>query len=149
MTILQPIGEIVKTVGGIVDSVITTDEERMELKLKMTEILEKYDAQQKESVAKIVASEMASGDKYVSRARPSLLYFFIFFISVNWVLIPLLSFFGVAKIPEIRLPNEIWQVFMVFFSIYAVGRSTEKITGENILTGIKTKIKGTENAYRK
>ena len=123
MGIFEIISSVVKPIGDLIDSVTTTDEERNEAKLKLTEIennlilqLVDYEKSLVDAKSKVIESE-AKGESWLQR---------------NWRPITMLTFlilvvcdsFGLLAF---RLSNEAWTLLQIGIGGYVVGRSGEKI----------------------
>ncbi|MCB9207719.1 MAG: hypothetical protein H6611_10515 [Ignavibacteriales bacterium] len=123
MGIVEIIGSVVKPIGDLIDSVTTTDEERNEAKLKLTEIennlvlqLVDYEKSLVDAKGKVIEAE-AKGESWLQR---------------NWRPITMLTFlilvvcdsFGLLAF---RLSNEAWTLLQIGIGGYVVGRSGEKI----------------------
>ena len=103
----------------------------------------------------IIVAEMAQGDAFTKRARPTVVYMGLVFIALIHVIFPIIinliiilksaSAEQVAKLSELTnlsLPGEFWAAWASVVSIWSLGRSFEK-NGVNskmlsILTGNKS-----------
>ncbi|MCB9336482.1 MAG: hypothetical protein H6586_10050 [Flavobacteriales bacterium] len=123
MGIFEIIGSVVKPIGDLIDDVTTTDEERNDAKIRLSEIennlivqLVNYEKGIVESKAKIIEAE-AKGESWLQR---------------NWRPITMLTFlvlvvcdsFGLLTF---RLSEEAWTLLQIGIGGYVVGRSGEKI----------------------
>ena len=122
------VGEIVESVGGVIDQFHTSKEEkhamRMAVEQVVTErmaVVQKAAASRFEMVASVIQSEMQSGDAYTKRARPTLVYFGMVMIFVNYLVVPM---FGNEAF---ELPLEFWAAWGGTVAIWSVGRSAERI----------------------
>lgn len=115
-------GSIIKEVGGVIDNLTTTKEEKLEAQRLITEILEKADKEAQEAVTARWQSDMASDSKLSKNIRPMvLIYLTIIFTAC--------AFFdgnvGQFKIADEYIP--IFQTLLVtVYGAYFVGRSWEK-----------------------
>ena len=86
-----------------------------------------------EMVTNVIEAEMAQGDKFTKRARPSLVYFGMAVIAWNYCIVPL---FG----ESVELPMEFWAAWGGTVAIWSVGRSTERVRGQVEKPGMADKI---------
>jgi hypothetical protein len=115
-------GGLIKDVGGVIDKLTTTDEERLAAKHKIQELLEQADKDAQAQVTDRWKADMAS-DSYLSKnIRPMVLIYLTFVFSV-------LSFadgnIGTFKVDESYTP--IFQSLLItVYGAYFVGRTWEK-----------------------
>ena len=81
---------------------------------------------------------MNQGDSYTKRARPTIVYSGLLFIFFVHVLFPMVSWFKSTTLPELALPTEFWWAWTGVYSIWIVGRSTEKNGISNKVTSLIT-----------
>ena len=115
-------GDFMKSVGNIVDNVVTTDEERLQLKANLKEIVAKAEANAQEQVTRRWEADAKAG-WLPANIRPLTLAF------LNMIFV-IISFFdgniGGFELNPIYAP--IYQtLLMVVYSAYFAGRSIEKI----------------------
>jgi len=74
-------------------------------------------------------AELNQSDNYTKRARPTVLYAGLLIMFINNVLLPWIAYFktGLADIPTINLPSEFWIAWGGVASVYAFGRTKEKL----------------------
>ncbi|MCE4565252.1 hypothetical protein INQ51_13125 [Maribellus sp. CM-23] len=140
------ITEVVSTVGDVVDRFTLTKEEKQEFKLEMQSSLMKLEGELEETYRKeldarqeIIKAEMAQGDLYTKRARPTIVYAGMLFIFFIYVLVPVIAYIGGAKeMPAIELPAEFWWAWGTVVGVYGVGRTAEKMGVTNKLTNFIT-----------
>jgi hypothetical protein len=116
-------GGVIKEVGGVIDKLTTTKEEKLEAKRLMVEILEKADSEAQSQVTDRWKSDMASDSFLSKNIRPLVLIYLT-------VIFTICAFFdgniGKFKIAEEYIP--IFQTLIVtVYSAYFVGRSWEKV----------------------
>ena len=123
MNILKKLfGNVSLDVNNLVDNIITTDEERITLKTKLTEILKQAESSAQEQVTRRWEADAKAG-WLPANIRPLILAFLtLIFVSI--------SFFdgnvGGFKMNPVYVP--VYQtLLMVVFSAYFAGRSIEKI----------------------
>ena len=138
-------GGIAGEIADIADKFIETPDEKREFREKLQEFAQKKDSelqqtirQELESKEKIIIAEMAQGDNYTKRARPTLIYAGMLIIFFNYCLIPAIqSIFGTSPSP-FAIPDEFWLVWGGAVSVYSIGRSAEKRGMKNSLTNLST-----------
>ena len=142
----SPVGAIVETVVGLVSSVITTPEDKAkfeaqkgDIAVRMEEILQKRDSEMEQTLRteleakeKIIVAEMAQGDNYTKRARPTVVYFGLFLFFFNYSIVPL---FG---LPQLELPAEFMYGWAGIVSTWSIGRSAERIGTRNRVVSAAT-----------
>jgi len=115
-------GGVIKEVGNVIDKLTTTEEERLEVKKQIQQILEDADSKAQVEVSKRWEADMKSDSFLSKNIRPFILiYLTVIFSS--------LAFFdgnvGEFKIAEEYIP--IFQTLLVtVYGAYFVGRSWEK-----------------------
>jgi len=139
------IGGLVKSVTGLLDKVVTTDEERGQIKAEMQRIAnESRESIQQtlrtELAAKerIIIAEMQQGDKFTKRARPTIVYAGLFMIAVNYVIVPIMQVIIGANIVRIELPAEFWMAWGGVTGIWSLGRSAERVKGTSKIISLIT-----------
>ena len=68
-------GGVIKEVGGVIDKLTTTKEEKLEAKRLMVEILEKADSEAQSQVTERWKSDMASDSVLSKNIRPMVLIY--------------------------------------------------------------------------
>jgi len=136
---------LVSAVGDIVDDVVTTKEEKERIKLRFQQILNEREIEadknyraELQSRAEIIKAEMAQGDSYTKRARPSVIYAGLGFIFLVHVFLPSYAFFAERPTPDLTLPTEFWAAWATVVSVYAAGRSAEKRGAKDKITKMIT-----------
>lgn len=137
-----PIGELVKGVGGIIDNVSTTSEEKMQAQARLNEIANAFtlqlaalDTQFAVEQAKVVTAE-ANSESYLARNwRPILMLTFTYIIAHNFVIAPI---FGLGSL---TVPEQMWELLKIGMGGYIFGRSAEKIVPAVTETIIASKKK--------
>jgi hypothetical protein len=77
-----------------------------------------------------IKTELASGDKFVSRARPMFFYLMYAVIAINIIVIPMLQLTMGRAFELFPMPTEMWVLFGTSFTGYAYLRSVEKTGGK-------------------
>ena len=115
--------ELVRGVGGVIDDLTTTDEERAEAKLKIEEMIGNLESRMQEEVTTRWTQDMNSDSWWSKNVRPLTLVFLTFIFVI-------LSFFdgnvGGFEVSQEYIP--VYQtLLMVVYGAYFAGRSIEKI----------------------
>ena len=120
-------GGVIKQVGTVIDDLVTTDEERLEAKQKIQEILEQADKEAKQQVSERWKYDMQSDSWLSKNIRPMvLIYLTIIFTALCFTD----GNIGEFQIAEAYIP--IFQTLLVtLYVAYFVGRSWEKSRKNN------------------
>ena len=115
-------GGVIKDIGGVIDKLTTTEEEKLLIKKQIQEILEKADSDAKEQVTERWKADMASDSFLSKNIRPLVLVFLTFVFTI-------LAFFdgniGGFQVAEQYVP--IFQSLLItVYGAYFVGRTWEK-----------------------
>jgi len=115
-------GGVIKEVGDVIDKLTTTEEERLEVKKQIQQILEDADSKAQEEVSKRWEADMKSDSFLSKNIRPMILiYLTVIFTS--------LAFFD-GNIGEFGLAKEYIPIFQTLlvtvYGAYFVGRTWEK-----------------------
>jgi len=115
-------GGVIKEVGNVIDDLVTTDEERLEAKQKIQEILEQADKEAQEEVSARWKYDMQSDSFLSKNIRPMvLIYLTIIFTALCFTD----GNIGEFQIDQAYIP--IFQTLLVtVYGAYFVGRSWEK-----------------------
>lgn len=127
MGVFEFISGLISPVTNLVESLVTTDKDRLTLKAKLLEIqtafsekLLDYEAKILQAQTSIITAEANSASWLTRSWRPILMLEFGTIILFSWMA-PL---FGLEK-PDI--PTDLWDVIKIGLGGYVVGRSGEKI----------------------
>ena len=115
-------GGVIKEVGNVIDKLTTTEEERLEVKKQIQQILEDADSKAQVEVSKRWEADMKSDSFLSKNIRPIILiYLTVIFTS--------LAFFD-GNIGEFGLAKEYIPIFQTLlvtvYGAYFVGRTWEK-----------------------
>lgn len=125
---------IIGPVAKLIDSLHTSDEEKLLLKAKLIEI-------EKETIAKaidfesnlidakrdIIVSE-AKGDSWIQRSwRPMLMMMITLVVANNFILFPYIELFFPGNAVMLELPSELYNLMSIGVGGYIFGRTGEKI----------------------
>ncbi len=137
MGVFEFLGGAIKPITDLIDNLTTSDEERAEAKAKLqliqNDLTSKYlelEAKTVEAKEKVMIAELNQSDNYTKRARPTILYGGMFIMFINNAILPWLAFFKGMKLPTINLPSEFWIAWGGVASVYAFGRTKEKLQGK-------------------
>jgi hypothetical protein len=124
-------GGVIKEIGNVIDKLTTTEEERLEVKKQIQQILEDADTKAQLEVSKRWEADMKSDSFLSKNIRPMILiYLTVIFTS--------LAFFD-GNIGEFALAKEYIPIFQTLlvtvYGAYFVGRSWEK--GKSIINNKK------------
>ena len=116
-------GGVVKQVGDVIDNLSTSEEERLEAKRKMEEVLMKAESQAQEQVTRRWEADMKSDNWLSKNIRPLIC---IFLTAIFVVLSVFDGNIGEFVIQENYIP--IYQTLLItVYGAYFAGRSIEKI----------------------
>lgn len=158
------VGDVIEKVGNTIDEFHLSGEEKQKFKLELQQLLMKRESEIEQTIRKnleakerIIVAELQQGDSYTKRARPTVVYFGLILIALNYFLLPaglLLS--GNSDMLEncekktnaenvvieescnretlFPLPEEFWVAWGGIVATWAVGRSFEKTNASNKLS---------------
>ncbi|MFA5897756.1 MAG: 3TM-type holin [Hyphomicrobium sp.] len=75
----------------------------------------------------VIQAEAKSDSWMASNWRPILMLTFTAIVAMNWLILPVVSWFGPHLVPLV-LPPDMWDLLKIGVGGYIVGRSGEKIT---------------------
>lgn len=113
-------GEVIGSIGSVIDNLFTTDEERIRAKNEVFKILKEKELELQKMQTDIIVAE-AKGNWLQRSWRPILMLSFGFIVIYVKFIAPLFD----LKIPE--LENEFWNLLQLGIGGYVIGRSGEKI----------------------
>jgi len=114
-------GNVIKEVGNIIDNLFTNDEERINAKNKIIQVLKEKELELQKMQTDIIIAE-AKGNWLQRSWRPILMLSFGFIVIYVKFIAPLFD----LRIPE--LENEFWNLLQLGIGGYVIGRSAEKIS---------------------
>lgn len=79
-----------------------------------------------------LVAELTQGDTFTKRARPSVVYFGLIAVGLNNILLPWLGRLFGSDLPPIVLPTEFWYAWGGICGTWAIGRSVEKVKGQEV-----------------
>jgi hypothetical protein len=129
-----------KEVGNIVDKFHVSYEEKAQIKIALAEAANRQEELTQrgiesrfQAVTRIIQAEMAQGDTYTKRARPTVVYAGLILFAVQVVS----QFWGV----EIQVPPDFTYAWAGVVGVWMIGRSYEKAQGAGTVSGLITGTK--------
>ncbi len=128
------IGSVISSGFSLIDSLFTSDEEKAEAKLKLQSLAQQGKLKELEIGMSAIIAEANSKDPWTSRARPSFLYV-MYIMILTAIPMGILSAFQPEIADRIALglknwldaiPSEMWTLFGVGYTGYAVNRTYDK-----------------------
>jgi hypothetical protein len=133
--VLDIIGKIIGGATGIIDKVVPDPNLAEKLKHELTSMGMNIGSEEAkaeiEAKRDIIVQELKQNDKYTKRARPTVVYGGLFFIFINYVLFPVVSYFIDGNMPKIEMPEAFWWAWSSVIGIYSIGRSAEKLKSKS------------------
>lgn len=118
-------GDIIKSIGGVIDNLFTSDEERIKAKNEVFKILKEKELELRKLQTEVIVTE-AQGNWLQRSWRPILMLGFGFIVMYN-------KFFAPAfGLPNAELEGEFWNLLQLGVGGYVIGRSAEKIAKDVI-----------------
>lgn len=143
LTGLLQSGKLLDGVKGLISEFHLSPEQQLQFQLEMQKLIAARDSeieltvrQQLESREKIIVAEMQTGDKVTRWARPGIVWAGLIFMGLTNVLIPSAGFFTGRGMPELRMDPHFWEAWTVVVSVWAGGRSLEKMGVKNPVAGL-------------
>ena len=117
--------DIIGAVGKVIDDLFTNDEERIQAKNEVFQILKEKELELRKMQTEVIVTE-AQGNWLQRSWRPILMLGFGFIVMYN-------KFFAPAfNLPNAELENEFWNLLQLGVGGYVIGRSAEKIAKDVI-----------------
>ena len=91
-------GNVIKEIGGIIDNLFTTDEERLEAKNKIFKVIQEKELELQKMQTDIIIAE-AKGNWFQAGWRPATGWVCVAGFAVNFLISPLAAAFGII-IPQ-------------------------------------------------
>lgn len=112
--------EITESIGSSIDSLSTSDEEKLKAKTELTNTVMGHLVAVLQSQASVITAE-AQGNWLQRSWRPILMLAFGFIIIYRYFLSQ------VFNLPAVDLPVDFWELLNIGIGGYVVGRSVEKV----------------------
>lgn len=123
-----PITGLVKEVGGVIDSLTTTDNEKADAKLKLLAVQQTFQVEMEKAAgafatqqAEVIKAEVSSESYLARNWRPILMLTFTYIIAHNFVIAPMFS------LKFLAVPEPMWELLKIGMGGYIFGRTAEKI----------------------
>ena len=128
MSILKKIfssaaGDLVNSVGGVIDDLVTTDDERLAAKAKLKKIVLEHEARMEENITDRWTADMKSDSWLSKNVRPMVLIFLI----VCTMLLIFIDAGAVEFVVEEKWTDLLQIVLITVIGSYFGGRSIEKV----------------------
>ena len=114
--------KLVESVGGVLDNVITTDEEKLEAKRKLKELILSHEAEMERNITDRWQADMNSDSWLSKNVRPMILIFLV----VSTVLMIFIDAGTIQFTVEEKWTDLLQLVLITVIGAYFGGRSLEK-----------------------
>ena len=114
--------KLVESVGGVLDNVITTDEEKLEAKRKLKEVILSHEAEMEKNITDRWSADMNSDSWLSKNVRPLVLIFLV----VSTVLMIFIDAGTIQFTVEQKWTDLLQLVLITVIGAYFGGRSFEK-----------------------
>ena len=136
------VSKLAEAIFGGIDSISTTEEEKLAAKARMAKVITAYEKDLmdyvrgiEEAQRDVIVAELKQDDKYTKRARPTVVYVGLAAFIFNYVLIPnlgqVLALLGLGAasvtLVPIAFPTAFWVAWGGVTGTWAIGRSAEKV----------------------
>jgi len=115
-------GELVKSVGGVIDNLHTSKEEKLEAERKVKELIASYEVQMEKEISSRWNADMKSDSWLSKNVRPLVLVFLV----VSTVLMIFIDAGTINFVVEAKWTDLLQLVLITVIGAYFGGRSLEK-----------------------
>ena len=115
-------GELVKSVGGVIDNLHTSKEEKLEAERKVKELIASYEVQMEKEISSRWNADMKSDSWLSKNVRPMVLVFLV----VSTVLLMFIDAGVINFVVEAKWTDLLQLVLITVIGAYFGGRSLEK-----------------------
>jgi len=115
--------ELVKGIGGVVDNLHTSKEEKLEAEQKIKELISNYEVEMEKTITDRWKSDMASDSWMSKNVRPMVLIFLV----VSTVLMIFIDAGAISFDVEAKWTDLLQLVLITVIGAYFGGRSLEKV----------------------
>jgi hypothetical protein len=115
--------ELVKSVGGVIDDLHTSEEEKLEAAQKIKELVSNYEVEMEKTITDRWKSDMASDSWLSKNVRPMVLIFLV----VSTVLMIFIDAGVISFNVEAKWTDLLQLVLITVIGAYFGGRSLEKV----------------------
>ena len=132
---LTGIGSVADLAKGLVNRFFPpamSESEKAAAQIQIEQMLEQRETALIDMQRSVITAEMAEGDNFTKRARPSIVYFGLAAIGLIHVVLPVLAWLVLTikgkpiELPQIALPEQFWFTWGGVCSVWVLGRSAEK-----------------------
>ena len=116
-------GELVKSVGGVIDNLHTSKEEKLEAEQKIKELIANYEVQMEKEISSRWNADMKSDSWLSKNVRPMVLVFLV----VSTVLLMFIDAGVIDFVVEAKWTDLLQLVLITVIGAYFGGRSLEKV----------------------
>ena len=116
-------GELVESVGGVLDDLITSKEEKLEAKAKIKEMIMKHEVEMEKQITDRWNADMQSASWLSKNVRPMVLIFLI----VCTMLLIFIDAGAISFVVEEKWTDLLQLVLITVIGAYFGGRSVEKV----------------------
>ena len=116
-------GELVKSVGGVIDNLHTSKEEKLTAELKVKELISNYEVEMEKQITSRWDSDMKSDSWLSKNVRPMVLIFLV----VSTVLMIFIDAGVISFNVEAKWTDLLQLVLITVIGAYFGGRSLEKV----------------------
>lgn len=116
-------GELVESVGGVLDDLITSKEEKLEAKAKIKEMIMKHEVKMEKQITDRWNADMQSDSWLSKNVRPMVLIFLI----VCTMLLIFIDAGAISFVVEEKWTDLLQLVLITVIGAYFGGRSVEKV----------------------
>ena len=114
--------ELVKGVGGVIDNLHTSNEEKLEAEQKIQELIASYETQMEKEISSRWSADMASDSWLSKNVRPLVLIFLV----ISTVLLIFIDAGVINFVVEAKWTDLLQLVLITVIGAYFGGRSLEK-----------------------
>ena len=115
--------ELVKGVGGVIDNLHTSEEEKLEAERKVKELIASYEVQMEKEISSRWEADMKSDSWLSKNVRPLVLVFLV----VSTVLMIFIDAGTINFVVEAKWTDLLQLVLITVIGAYFGGRSLEKV----------------------
>ena len=116
-------GELVKNVGGVIDNLTTSKEEKLEAERKVKELISNYEIEIEKNITERWKMDMQSDSWLSKNIRPLVLVFLV----VSTVLLIFIDAGAISFIVQDKWTDLLQLVLITVIGAYFGGRSLEKV----------------------
>lgn len=135
-------GKVLEGAKALISEFHLAPDEKLKFELEMQKLLAQRETELEQTVRqelssreKIITAEMQSGDRFTRWARPAIVWAGLSFIFLTNVLLPSYAFIAEKPFPDLKLDSNFWDAWTIAVSVWAGGRSLEKMGVRNPIAG--------------